>query len=67
MRITAALTTLEQIVGLREQYRQEMNCKSFMTRSTARPGWSLEYALSLEDRLLAMARLRKPGHGKPLR
>jgi GNAT superfamily N-acetyltransferase len=64
MQITAALTTLEQIVGLREQYRQEMDCQIIHDSIHARPGWSLEYALSLEARLIGYGSVAKAGPWK---
>jgi len=64
MQITAALTTLEQIVGLREQYRQEMNCQIIHDSIHSRPGWSLEYALNLEGRVIGYGSVAKAGPWK---
>jgi FR47-like protein len=50
MKVIAALTTLEHVVALREEYRQEMKCQIIHDSIHSRPGWSLEYSLSLEGR-----------------
>jgi GNAT superfamily N-acetyltransferase len=46
MDLTAELVTLEEIGRWRDLYRQEMNCQIIHDSIHARPGWSLEYALS---------------------
>jgi GNAT superfamily N-acetyltransferase len=45
MELSANRTTLEEIRGLRDLYRQEMNCQIIHDSIHARPGWTLEYAL----------------------
>ncbi len=64
MKVTAALTTLEEIVGLREQYRQEMNCQIIHDSIHSRPGWSLEYSISLEGRAIGYGSVAKAGPWK---
>jgi GNAT superfamily N-acetyltransferase len=45
MDLSAKLTTLEEIRGLRELYRQEMACQIIHDSIHVRPGWTLEYSL----------------------
>lgn len=64
MKVTAALSTLEHVLALREQYRQEMNCQIIHDSIHSRPGWSLEYSLSLEGRDIGYGSVAKAGPWK---
>lgn len=64
MKVIAALSTLEQIIALREQYRQEMNCQIIHDSIHSRPGWSLEYSISLEGRAIGYGSVAKAGPWK---
>ena len=46
MEPSAKPVALEEIVPLRELYRQEMNCQIIHDSIHTRPGWAVEYALS---------------------
>ena len=46
MELAAKLTSFEEIVSLRDLYRQEMNCQIIHDSIHSRPGWTLEYFLS---------------------
>jgi GNAT superfamily N-acetyltransferase len=52
MHFTAKLTTLRQIVYLRDLYRKEMNCQIIHDSIHSRPGWTLEYSLCADDELV---------------
>jgi GNAT superfamily N-acetyltransferase len=45
MELSAKRITLEEIRGLRDLYRQEMNCQIIHDSIHVRTGWTLEYAL----------------------
>ncbi|MCW5965078.1 MAG: GNAT family N-acetyltransferase [Bryobacterales bacterium] len=48
MPIEVRLCTLEEIVGLRGEYRIEMGCQIIHDSIHSRPGWTQEYAVVLE-------------------
>jgi hypothetical protein len=48
MPISVRRCELNEIVPLRERYRDEMNCQIIHDSIHARPGWSVEYALDLD-------------------
>jgi GNAT superfamily N-acetyltransferase len=49
MLISAELTTLSAILPFRDEYRREMDCQIIHDSIHARPGWSQEYLLLLND------------------
>jgi GNAT superfamily N-acetyltransferase len=49
--IHVALTVAPVVLALRTRYRQEMNCQIVKDSIHSRPGWTLTYALGLDDQL----------------
>jgi GNAT superfamily N-acetyltransferase len=49
MELSVEAVALSRIMPLREQYRAEMNCQIIHDSIHSRPGWSLEYLLTLGD------------------
>jgi len=47
MELSAKQTTFEEIESWRELYRQEMNCQVIHDSIHSRPGWTVEYFLSV--------------------
>lgn len=67
MRIHAALTVPPVVRSLRTRYRQEMNCQIVKDSIHTRPGWSMTYALGLEETLAGFGTVAigGPWTGKP--
>ncbi len=52
MPIEVRLCTLEQIAGLRDEYRREMGCQIIHDSIHSRPGWTQEYAVELDGAIV---------------
>lgn len=65
--IHAALTVAPVVRSLRTRYRQEMNCQIVKDSIHTRPGWTLTYALGLDDELVGFGTVAVAGPwtGKP--
>ncbi|HEU4893080.1 MAG TPA: GNAT family N-acetyltransferase [Vicinamibacterales bacterium] len=67
MPIHAALTVAPVVRALRTRYRQEMNCQIVKDSIHTRAGWSLTYALGVDDALAGFGTVAigGPWTGKP--
>jgi GNAT superfamily N-acetyltransferase len=63
----AALTVAPVVRSLRARYRQEMNCQIVKDSIHTRTGWTMTYALGLEDALVGFGTvaIAGPWTGKP--
>lgn len=64
MTIRVNPTDLPALVPLRQLYRQEMNCQITKDSIHARPGWSLEYLLTIDNTPAAYASIAIAGPWK---
>ena len=67
MPVHAALTVAPVVRSLRTRYRQEMNCQLVKDSIHTRPGWSMTYALGVDDTLAGFGTVAigGPWTGKP--
>jgi GNAT superfamily N-acetyltransferase len=63
-RVHAALTVAPVVLSMRTRYRQEMNCQIVKDSIHARPGWTMTYALGVEDALVGFGTVAIAGPWK---
>ena len=64
MPVHAALTVAPVVLPLRTRYRQEMNCQIVKDSIHSRPGWTLTYALGVDDILAGFGTVAVAGPWK---
>jgi GNAT superfamily N-acetyltransferase len=67
LQLQVALTVAPVVRSLRTRYRQEMNCQIVKDSIHTRPGWTMTYALGVEDALVGFGTVAVggPWTGKP--
>src|SRR5579859_2490476 len=64
MRLESKPIDAEQIQACRELYRQEMNCQIIHDSIHARPGWTVEYLLTMDGSVAGYGSLAIAGPWK---
>src|SRR5829696_5017957 len=64
MQVHAALTVPPVVLSLRTRYQQEMTCQIVKDSIHTRPGWTMTYALGLDDALVGFGTVTIAGPWK---